>query len=118
GPALLVAWTAVLCFVPDPRPLGAPKWAVAAVRACSGLGAPAARLVATLALRAAGLALLGALVMAAFGATRWDRRGVAVLLLAPVLAIGTLAVNLGHLPIPLQLEIAAASAVAGAIATI
>jgi hypothetical protein len=86
------------------------------VQACAGLGEPAARLIATLLLRATGLALLGALVMQALGARGWDRRGFAGLLCAPLLAIAVLWANLGYFPIALQLEIATFSAVTGAIA--
>jgi len=106
----------VLCLVPDPRPLGAPEWAVAVLRACTGSGEPAARVAATLALRVAGIALLGALLMVAVGAKRWDRRGIATLLLAPLLAIGTLWINLGYFPIAMQIQIASLSALSGAIA--
>jgi hypothetical protein len=116
GPALLVAWVLVLCFVPDPRPLGAPEWSVAAIRSCTGIDEPAARVVATLSLRASGLALLGALVMVALGAKRWDRRGITGLVLAPLLAVVVLAINLGYLPIGVQTEIAVVSAITGATA--
>src|SRR5260221_14470091 len=87
GFVLLGAWSLVLCLEPEPRPLGAPEWAVDLVRSGAGLGEPAARLVATLALRATGLALLGALTMQALGAREWNRRSLATLLLAPLLAI-------------------------------
>jgi uncharacterized protein YfiM (DUF2279 family) len=116
GPGLFGAWLLVMCFVPDPRPLGAREWAVAAVRACSGIGEPAARVVATVALRAMGFALLGALLMVAMEAKRWDKRGIAVVALAPVLAIVVLWISLGYRPIALQIEIAAISALTGAIA--
>jgi len=116
GPVLLGAWLLVMCFVPDPRPLGAPEWSVAAVRACSGIGEPAARVVATLTLRATGFALLGALLMVASGAKSWNRRSIAVVAFAPVLAIAVLWVDLGHFPIALQIEIATISALTGAIA--
>ena len=116
GPALLCTWVLILCFVPDPRPLGAPAWAVAAIRAISGVDEPAGRLLATLALRSAGLALLGALVMVAMAAKRWDRRSAAAIVLAPVLATATLWVNLGYVPIAQQIKVAAAAAATGAIA--
>lgn len=114
--ALLCAWLLVLCFVPDPRPLGAPEWAVAALRSAAGLGEPAARLIATLALRSGGLALAGFLVMRALGAKSWDLRSLAGIAGAPVLAILALWVNLGFFPIRLQLAIAGVSATTGAIA--
>ena len=66
--SLLAAWFAVLCLVPDPRPLGAPDWAMGVTRSV-GLGEPAAHAASTLVLRAGGLALnvrgenaLGALI--------------------------------------------------------
>ena len=116
GPALLAAWLLVLWLEPEPRPLGAPEWAVAALRACTGAGEPAARLLATLALRASGLALLGALTMQALGAREWNRRSLLALLLAPLLAVAVLWANLGYFPIALQIGIASLCAVAGAIA--
>jgi len=113
---LLGAWLIFLWLEPEPRPLGAPEWAVAALRSMIGLGEPAARLVATLCVRATGLALLGALTMQALGAREWNRRSVAAVLCAPFLAIGVLWANLGYFPIALQIEIASLSAVCGAIA--
>lgn len=114
GPALL-AWILVLCFVPDPRPLGAPEWAVSAVRSVAGVGESAARAVATVGLRAGGLALLGALTMLTVGSRRWDRRCVVALLLAPVLGLLTLWVNYGYYPIAVQIRIAVIAAVLGAL---
>ncbi len=113
---LLGAWVLFLWLEPEPRPLGAPEWAVAAVRGIAGLAEPAARLGATLVLRVSGLALLGALTMQALGAREWDRRSLAAVLLAPLLAIGVLWANLGYFPIALQIEIASLAAVSGAIA--
>jgi hypothetical protein len=116
GPALLGAWLVFLWLEPEPRPLGAPEWTVAALRACTGLGEPAARLVATLGVRATGLALLGALTMQALGARVWNRRSLAALLCAPLLAIAVLWANLGYFPIALQLELASLAALTGAVA--
>ena len=59
---LLALWFVVLWVGPDPRPLGAPDWAVD-LASLLGLSEPAARAAATLALRVGGLALLGALLM-------------------------------------------------------
>jgi hypothetical protein len=114
--ALLGAWLLLLCFVPEPRPLGAPEWIVAALRGVAGLGEPAARLLATLALRASGLLLLGALLMQTSGAREWNRRSLAAVLLAPPLAIAVLWINLRYFPIALQIEIASLCAVTGALA--
>jgi hypothetical protein len=113
---LLGAWLLLLWLEPEPRPLGAPEWAVAAARACTGAAEPAARLLATLALRASGLTVLGALTMQALGAREWNRRSLLALLCAPLLAIGVLWANLGYFPIALQIAIASLCAAAGAIA--
>jgi hypothetical protein len=113
---LLGAWLLFLWLEPEPRPLGAPEWAVAAARACTGAAEPAARLLATLALRASGLTVLGALTMQALGAREWNRRSLLALLCAPLLAIGVLWANLGYFPIALQIAIASLCAAAGAIA--
>jgi hypothetical protein len=115
--ALLVGWLLVLWLAHDPRPLGAPAWAVAAV-ASLGIGEPGARAIATLAMRSGGLALLGALLMWSSGARPWDRRCFAVLLAAPLLAIGALWANCGYFPIRPQILIAAISALLGALAAI
>lgn len=115
GPVLLVAWTLIQCVVPDPHPLGAPEWAVGAIRRV-GLAEPASRMIATLALRAAGLTLLGALVMVALGARRLDPRGAAGLALAPLVAIVALGVNVGYVPIAPQIRVASVAALAGALA--
>jgi hypothetical protein len=114
--ALLVGWALVLCFVPNPRPLGAPEWIVHAVCALTGIAEPAGRVIATFVLRAGGLALLGALVLFVAGTQRWNRRSAAAVVLAPVLATATLWVNLGYFPIAVQLLLAALSAALGAVA--
>jgi len=106
----------VLACVPDPRPLGAPEWAVAALRAGTGLAEPAARAAATLGLRAAGMAVLGGLVAAALRAQAGGRRGAAALLAAPLLAAGLARVNLGYAPLRLQLAVACGAALAGVLA--
>jgi len=105
-----------LWLEPEPRPLGAPEWSVALARACTGAAEPAARLLATLALRASGLIVLGALTMHASRAREWNRRSLLALLAAPVLAIAVLWANLGYFPIALQIAIASLCAAAGAIA--
>ena len=115
GSALLGAWLIFLWLEPEPRPLGAPEWIVAALRACTSLGEPAARLFATLCVRATGLTLLGALSMHALGAREWNRRSLAAVVGAPLLAIGVLWANLGYFPIALQLWIASVCAVTGAV---
>lgn len=116
GPTLLGAWLLFLWLEPEPRPLGAPEWAVALARSCTGAAEPAARLFATLALRASGLTVLGALTMHVSRAREWNRRSLSALLLAPVLAVGVLWANLGYFPIALQIAIASVCAAVGAVA--
>src|SRR5262245_11666418 len=112
--ALLLAWLLVLWLVPDPRPLGAPAWAVAAV-ASVGISDAAARVVATLVLRSGGVALLGALLLWSSRVRSWDRRCLGVLLAAPCLAVALLWANCGYFPIRAQIVIAALSALGGAL---
>jgi hypothetical protein len=111
---LLVLWFAGLCLGPDPRPLGAPDWAVDLVRILAP-GEAAARVLASLALRVAGLALLGVLVMLTLGTRRLSGASVAAIVLSPALAIAALWVNYGYFPITTQIQIAAASAAIGAL---
>jgi hypothetical protein len=73
-------------------------------------------MIATLVLRAVGLALLGALLVLAVDARRWDRPGVLAVLLAPVVATAVLWINLGYFPIALQIQFAGFCAATGAIA--
>jgi len=112
---LLALWFIALWLGPDPRPLGAPEWAVA-LAGSVGLSEPSARAAATLVLRVGGIALLGALLMLAFGARKLDRRAVVAILLAPVLAVAALWANYGYFPISLQIQIAGVSAALGALA--
>ncbi len=114
--ALLGLWTLVLCFGPDPRPLGTADWIVAMVAAVGGLGEATARVGAALAMRAGGIALLGALVMWSLGGKGWNRRSGLALVLAPCLAVLTLWIDYGYFPIAAQLRVAALSAVLGALA--
>lgn len=112
---LLAVWFVTLCVVPDPRPLGAPDWAVDVTRLLD-LGDPAARVAATLVFRVGGLALLGMLLMLAVGARRLGRVGAITILFAPVLAVATQWVNYGYFPIVPQIQIAILSATLGALA--
>lgn len=58
----LVLWIVLLCLLPDPRPLGAPAWAVRLASQVAGLNEPTARFAATAALRGAGVGLVGVLL--------------------------------------------------------
>ena len=94
---LLALWFVVLWVGPDPRPLGAPEWAVD-LASLLGLSEAAARAAASLVLRVGGLALLGALLMLAVGAKKLGRAAVVAILLAPVLAVAALWANYGYFP--------------------
>ncbi|MCP5517998.1 MAG: hypothetical protein H7A45_12170 [Verrucomicrobiales bacterium] len=112
---LLVGWFLVLCFVPDPRPLGAPEWSVGAVQRLTSASEPMARAVATGVLRASGLGLLGVLLSLTLG--RLAKWGVAFALgLSPVLAVVSQWINYGHFPVFFQLQLGVGSAVLGALA--
>lgn len=115
--ALLLGWLAALSVGPDPRPLGAPGWAVDGGRAL-GLGEPSARVAATVVLRACGLALLGGLVMLALQAFGVRKAIATALLAAPVLAVAALWTNYGYFPIGAQLQIAIPSAMLGVLAAL
>ncbi len=108
-------WFVVLWLGPDPRPLGAPEWAVNQA-GLLGLSEPAARAVTTLVLRVVGLALLGALLMLAVGARKLGPAAAIAIFLAPVLAVAALWANYGYFPITIQIAMAAVSATLGALA--
>lgn len=99
----LVVWLAMLCVVPDPRPLGAPEWTVQLVQRVAGLSEPRARFAATALLRGAGVALIG--VLLAIALSGWKSRAAVPTLLvsAPLLALAAKRINFGALPIWPQL---------------
>lgn len=111
---LLALWFVILWLGPDPRPLGAPEWAVD-LAGMLGLGEAPARAAASLVLRVGGLALLGALLMLAVGARKLGRAAAIAILLAPVLAVAVLWANYGYFPIAPQIRIASVSAALGAL---
>jgi hypothetical protein len=109
------AWFLALCLIPDPRPLGAPEWAVGLVRSILGVSEPWARAAATVALRGLGLGILGVLLVQA---TRHLPRRLAVplvLVAAPVAAVLAQWINYGYFPIFMQLQLGLISAVLGAL---
>jgi hypothetical protein len=99
----LVALLAMLCAVPDPRPLAAPEWSVWLAQRLAGLGEPRARLVATALLRAAGVGLIG--VLLAIALSGWKSRAAVptLLVVPPLLALAVKWINFGALPIWPQL---------------
>lgn len=114
-PVLLLIWCAVLCFAHDPRPLGAPRWAIQAVRSVAGISESKSMVVATVALRASGLAILGLLASLSLGRVPLKIAAPVVVFGAPLLAVLCQWFNYGHFPISMQLQLGIASALVGAI---
>ena len=108
-------WFIALCVIPDPRPLGAREWAVSGLRSIVGISEPAARAVATIALRGVGLALIGVLLSLALKRVRMSRAAVLVVVTAPLLAVTALWFNYGYFPITPQLRFGVASGILGAL---
>ena len=114
-PLVLAIWCVLLCIVPDPRPLGASDWAVNAVRSILGVSEPTSRAIATIALRACGLALTGVFLSLCLKQISLKTAALVVLLLAPCLAVLCQWVNYGYFPIFVQLQLGIASAIVGAL---
>ncbi len=113
--AILLVWLGILCFVPDPRPLGAPEWSVDSIRSLLGLSEPGARAVATIALRGIGLGLIGFLVALFLSSVRLQWAIPAALIAAPLLGVGTQWINYGYFPIQPQIQLSVASTVLGVL---
>ena len=112
----MLAWFVALCVIPDPRPLGAPEWAVRGVRSLIGVSVPGARAVATIALRGAGLAMIGILLSLSFGRVRVQWALPLVLVVAPLLAVAAQWINYGYFPIAPQLRFGVVSVILGTLA--
>jgi hypothetical protein len=97
--AALVIWLIMLCVLPDPRPLGAPEWAVRAASRAGRLSEPQARFVATAVLRAAGVGCVGVLLAIAVSGWRSWYATACVLAGGPVLALVAKRINFGAMPI-------------------
>lgn len=113
---LLIAWFIALCLVPDPRPLGAPEWAVKVMQKLLGVSEPAARTLATIALRGIDAAGIGILLVQIFRRMKKVGAVLAPLAIAPLLAITGMWINYGHFPIDQQIWLGAAGAVLGVLA--
>jgi hypothetical protein len=100
--ALLLVWFVALCFVPDPRPLGAPEWAVKGARWLFSVSDPMARAFATISLRGIGLAGIGVLLVQSFGRVRLKVAVPSALVLAPLLGVLAQWINYTFFPIPEQ----------------
>lgn len=112
---LLLAWFLLISLLPDPRPLGAPDWAVNMIRSLGGVSEPAARAFATIVLRASGIAVLGILVSLALSNFRFSIAAPAVFIATVVLAIGSMWINYGYFPITMQIQLAIVSSIVGAL---
>jgi len=95
----LVVWLVLLCLVPDPRPLGAPEWAVELAQRAAGLSEPKARFAATTLLRGAGVGLIGVLLAVALSGWKSWAAVPTVLLAAPLLALAAKRINFGAMPL-------------------
>ena len=113
---VLIGWFIALCVVPDPRPLGAPEWSVRLFQSSFGIAEPAARAVATIVLRAAGLAVIGVLASLAMSNEKFGWAAMVSLVISPLLAVTSLWINYEYFPIHAQLQLALASAVMGTLA--
>jgi uncharacterized protein YfiM (DUF2279 family)/uncharacterized membrane protein len=112
---VLLIWCLLLCIVPDPRPLGASDWAVNTMRTTLGVSEPASRALATIALRACGLALAGVFLSLCLKQISLTTAALVVLLLAPCLSVLCQWINYGHFPIFIQLQLGITSAIVGAL---
>ena len=114
--AILFVWFVAICYVPDPRPLGAPEWSVNAMQSLLGLSEPAARAVATIVLRGIGFGVVGILAALFFSSVRLRWAVPAVLIAAPLLCLASQWINYGYFPIRPQIQLAVSSTVLGGLA--
>lgn len=112
----LVLWLLMLCVLPDPRPLGAPGWAVRLASRVGGLSDPQARFVATALLRGAGVGFVGVLLAIALSGWRSWSATAGVLVGAPLLAVVAKRINFGAMPIWKQLVFILVVSFLGALA--
>ena len=112
---LLLAWFLLISLLPDPRPLGAPDWAVNMMRSLGGFSEPTARAVATIVLRASGIVVLGILASLVLLNFRVSIAAPVAFIGAVVLAIGSMWINYGYFPITMQIQLAIISSIVGAL---
>jgi len=112
---LVVAWFLLISLLPDPRPLGAPVWAVNLIRSLGGFSEPAARAVATIVLRASGVGVLGILLSLAFSNFRVSIAAPVVFIGTVILAIISMWINYEYFPITMQIQLAVISSIVGAL---
>ena len=104
-----------MCLLPDPRPLGAPDWAVNMIRSLGGISEPAARALATIVLRASGIGVLGVLLSLSLLNFHVRVSAPIVLIGTVVLAISSMWINYGYFPITMQIQLAVVSSIVGAL---
>jgi len=114
-PLVLLGWCFLLCFVPAPRPLGAFDGAAHALRATFGVSEATSRAVATIVMRASGLALTGLFLSLSLKHIPLKIAAPLAMLLAPCLAVACQWINYGYFPISLQLQMGITSAIIGAL---
>jgi hypothetical protein len=114
--ACLAIWLLLLAVLPDPRPLAAPEWAVERALTWTRLSAPTARLVVSMLLRAAGIAVLGMLLGLALSRLPLRQAAPGALIGTPCLAVAVKWINFGYFPVTSQLAFIVAVAVASALA--
>lgn len=112
---LLLAWFLLISLLPDPRPLGAPDWAVNMMRSLGGFSEPAARAVATIVLRASGIGVFGILLAPMLSSFRLSLAAPVVFVGTVILAISSMWINYGYFPITMQIQLAIISSVVGAL---
>lgn len=96
--------------------MSGPEWAVDIIRSLSSISEPGARAVATIALRGAGLALVGILVALFLSSVPLRWAVPAVLVAAPVIGVGTQWINYGYFPIRPQMQLSIFGTILGALA--
>ena len=112
---LLLAWFLLISLLPDPRPLGAPDWAVNMMRSLGGFSEPTARAVATIVLRASGIGVLGILLSLVLFNFRVSIAAPAVFIGTVILAISSMWINYEYFPITMQIQLAIISSIVGAL---
>ncbi|WP_182871177.1 hypothetical protein [Stieleria mannarensis] len=116
GLALVLTWFTVLCFVPDPRPLGAPDNAVTAIAKLTGLSEASSRAATAIALRVISIGMLGFLVTLGVSRRPLWQSALIGFPATSCLAVASLWINHGYFPIPSQIKLAIVSAVIGVAA--
>jgi len=111
----LLIWFLIICFVPDPRPLGAPEWSVKAMMLLVGVSEPAARAMATIALRGIGMGLIGILLSLTLSQVRLSVAAPLVLVGTALLSIVSQWINYRYFPITMQLQLGLVSAIIGSL---